>query len=170
MFTPLGIVPVVVKTICDPANNPCKASENTAGDVAVTVTPEAITALPTVYDGVAMTASVSSSARGPPTGVCQLAAVLDVATNACPADGAVAAFTTTVVVAVFNALAAVAVVAVAAFPPMLKLVTGVVDVTTNGAVPIATVLDNWFAARTLLLKVKAVAPDQNFKIAPASNP
>jgi len=32
-----------------------------------------------------------------------------------------------------------AVVAVAAFPPMFKLATGVVDVTTNGAVPVATV-------------------------------
>jgi hypothetical protein len=53
--------------------------------------------------------------------------------------GAVAAFTTTVVVAEFNALAAVAVVAVAALPPILKLVTGVVEVTVNGAVPIATV-------------------------------
>ena len=33
----------------------------------------------------------------------------------------------------------VAIVAVAAFPPMLKLATGVVLVTVNGAVPIATV-------------------------------
>ena len=32
-----------------------------------------------------------------------------------------------------------AVVAVAAFPPILKLATGVVEVTTNGAVPMATV-------------------------------
>jgi len=32
-----------------------------------------------------------------------------------------------------------AVVAVAAFPPMLKFATGVVEVTTNGAVPVATV-------------------------------
>jgi hypothetical protein len=31
------------------------------------------------------------------------------------------------------------VVTVAAFPPILKLATGVVDVTTNGAVPVATV-------------------------------
>ena len=36
-------------------------------------------------------------------------------------------------------VAVVAVVAVAAFPPIFKLVTGVVEVTTRGAVPVATV-------------------------------
>ena len=36
-----------------------------------------------------------------------------------------------------------AVVAVAAFPPILKLATGVVEVTTNGAVPVGTVEVNW---------------------------
>ena len=33
--------------------------------------------------------------------------------------------------------------AVAAFPPILKLATGVVEVTTKGAVPMATVEVNW---------------------------
>ena len=36
-----------------------------------------------------------------------------------------------------------AVVAVAALPPIFKLATGVVEVTTNGAVPVATVEVNW---------------------------
>jgi len=36
-------------------------------------------------------------------------------------------------------VAVMAVVAVTALPPMLKLATGVVEVTTKGAVPVATV-------------------------------
>jgi hypothetical protein len=46
---------------------------------------------------------------------------------------------TATVVPLVALVALVAVVAVAAFPPILKFATGVVDATTNGAVPVAKV-------------------------------
>lgn len=73
------------------------------------------------------------------------AAVEDVAIRACPALGAVALETDTVVVADFNPLVAVE---VAEFPPIERLVTGVVDVTVKGAVPVATVEINALAVES----------------------
>ena len=74
-------------------------------------------------------------------GVCHVAVVLLVAVSTWPELGAVAALTLTVVVADFNAFAMSAVPHVAAF----KLDTRVVELTTRGAVPVATVLMSWDA-------------------------
>jgi hypothetical protein len=52
--------------------------------------------------------------RPPPLGVCQVAAVPDVAVSVCPVVGAVAAATFTTVVAEFSALAVAAASAVSA--------------------------------------------------------
>ena len=50
-----------------------------------------------------------------------------------------------VVILVSNTLPTSAADAVAAFPPIFKLVTGVADITVNGAVPVATLELNTFA-------------------------
>ena len=54
-----------------------------------------------------------------------------------PTDALLAA--SIVIIRVSNVLPGSAAVAVAAFPPIFKLVTGVVDITVNGAVPVVTV-------------------------------
>ena len=52
-------------------------------------------------------------------------------------------------------VAVVAKVAVAAFPPMLRFATGVVEATVNGAVPVATV-DSSVSPVTLAVAVRLV--------------
>lgn len=90
-------------------------------------------------------------------GVCQFAAVGEVAVRTCPAVGAVAADTLTTVVAEFNALVALEV------PPMLKFATGVVDATVKGAVP-----DGIVDSTVVNLPVDAVvAPTDVLFIVPA---
>lgn len=94
----------------------------------------------------------------PDVGVCQVAVEPPVAVNTCPFVGAVAADTLTVVVADFNPFAMSAVPQVAAF----KFETRVVELTTRGAVPVATVLINCeaveIAPTALILAAELIHP------------